>query len=770
MAREPIKQQGRLGPAQARARVFSIFEPARVDTSAAESLQGFSESVGNAAAYASQQELEAAQREREEGLRDYAAGLVRDGQRIVNGELQPIESEYYMAGVEMGRGRRRGRDVWARFADWMAENPRPGLSDEEGYNAWLERGLASAQEAAGVDPDRMSSLELNEYAGVVNQVRQRDNEQYLSQINQEAVQEQVESINSDIMAMGLEFDSENLDATYSTAQNLLARARANGLDLNAVRRSILTQFSNIARNPENMDTAILENVPTLLKTAELESVRLDLIENVQRDIETAQYEGETEVLQGVQDALQAGDAPGARILLDSANEGGRLRDETYLNWDQRVYNETNTIARRMRDAAIDRFNDASRANALMDAMSNGLAGAGVSWRQADGSVEYMSPEEVAREIEADVFSSMGRTAEAIGYLSNMTNEANLLFPAVEDHFQGIFRISQDKLETGSLSEAETALVESLMHVDPVTIGAYFEGDQFDQLMTARFLQQSGGYSPGEALAMSRDITGVLPEQRRMNHFETRARNRLASNNRTWPQFLTIDDLPFSDHFQFIDSLNIDRYTQYERNAATRAWSAEISDRAARIEQVAGREAANDYIDNAVEGTMIVNRQPVLPVGTVSGAEGSVFMTELMGYVGVRHIAPELDARERDLTDIDHPILGIRYRAENWVHRLLGREDQWNPDDPGLREAFLGELNVSSVPGGVRFELDEAAVFLSNQEIGELQSLWNSEASSRQQFDEATALQEDAPWTRGFQERLAEIIAAGNRGGSSSDYQ
>lgn len=104
---------------------------------------------------------------------------------------------------------------------------------------------------------------------------------------------------------------------------------------------------------------------------------------------------------------------------------------------------------------------------------------------------------------------------------------------------------------------------------------------------------------------------------------------------------------------------------------------------------------------------------------------------------------------------------------NW---LLGREDEWNPEDPEMRDAFLGELDVRSADGGVRFDLDEASVYLSRQDILELFSLYNSEASSRQQFDEAVALQEDAPWTRGFQERLAEIIAAGSRGGRTSDYQ
>jgi hypothetical protein len=152
--------------------------------------------------------------------------------------------------------------------------------------------------------------------------------------------------------------------------------------------------------------------------------------------------------------------------------------------------------------------------------------------------------------------------------------------------------------------------------------------------------------------------------------------------------------------------------------------------------------------------MIVNRQPVLPMAGVSGSEGSIFMTELMRQVGVRYIAPELDASYDD----------------NWVNWLLGREDEWNPEDPGLVDAFLGRLDVRSVPGGVRFDLDEASVFIPEQEIGSLFSLYNSEAVARQQYDEAVALQEDAPLTRAFQDRLAEIIAAGNRGGSASDYQ
>lgn len=707
MAREPLKQQQRFGPAQARASVFSTFAPARVDNDASRAAQNLADIAGTAAEYQGNRELETAREERDQGLRDFVSGLVQDGQRIQDGELQPIESEYYMAGVEMGRGRRRGREVWAAFQEWQAENPRPGLGSPQDYQEWLNEGLAIAQESSGIDPDVMSEAEYGEYAAVVNQVRQRDNEQFLSQLNREVRQEQLETMNSDIMALASEYDVDNPQLTYETAQNLLTRARMQGMDLNAVRQTLLTQMGNIAR--ASGDVSILENIPEgHLKTPAIESSRLSLIASVEREIESEQYENEAAILGEVQDFLQQGRVDEAQLLLDSAFDEERIRQETRNNWDQRIHNERRTWENRNRRETIETNNNARRAAAIQGAMAGGTIAAGVTYLDAEGESVRISGQEAAEIYEAGFYETRDRSVDSIAELSHITERTRLMFPSVAAHFDNILSISQERLETGSLGPAQEAAVRSLINMNENSLSLYLEGDDLDQVQTMRFLQQTGGHTPAESLALARRISTVAsPPAHLLQSRSGGIRDKLASANRTWLQWLTVDDLPLSDRFDAIDNLNIDRFNQYERNAATINWSTQIAQTAARIEEAVSREAARDYVDRVIDSTMVVNRQPVSAIGPLSGQEGTLFLNDVLPRVGLGYLAPELHAAHGD----------------EWWNVILGREGEWNPHDRDMRNALIGEVDVRSVPGGVRFEIDEASVFLSTQDMLELESVW-----------------------------------------------
>lgn len=313
MARAPIKEQGRFGPAQSRARVFSAFvQPRQPDLDTAESLAKASDALGSAGEYVAQRDAERADEERRQGLEDFVAGRIRDGQRIVEGELQPIESEFYMAGVEMGRGRQRGRRAQEAFAQWSQENQRPGLDAPEGaYQEWLERGLAESQAAAGLDPDTMTDLELSEYASRIDQVRDNDSRQQTQFLNDQARAQTQEVFMSDMM----ELSPENF---WQGFNELFARGTADGLDRSRMRRMASIQAANLAIAHRDPSLLELPDGLTHLQDAQSIQQRRELTRAVELQLDRERLENEDQIFVSAYRNILSGDFDAAERIINEA--------------------------------------------------------------------------------------------------------------------------------------------------------------------------------------------------------------------------------------------------------------------------------------------------------------------------------------------------------------------------------------------------------------------------------------------------------------------
>lgn len=714
MARSPIQEQGRFGPAESRARVFSAFvQPKQADMSAADAAGKVSGMLGQAADFQLEREVEDAEKQREQGLQDYVSGLVQDGKRIVDGEMQPIESEFYMAGVEMGRGRRRGRQVWNAFSEWAAENPRPGIGDETSYEEWIEQGLAASQESTGVDPDRLTELEMSEYAGVIDQVRQRDFEQQNGHINRQVLEENQASWESDVEAVRIEFDPTDENAQsdlYTTAQNLMARGRAMGLDTQGMRRSLLTQFTNIAEAAG--DTSVLENMPNgVLKDPQIEAARRDAIDRLESQFEAEQYENEIEQLGPIQEMLQDGRIDEAQIALDGAKEAGMIREETHLAWDQRIFNEGRQARERARNAARDRLQGSARDRALQDAQAGGTLAAGVDWVDpVTGDFMEMSPDEVATRISTSVFETMGRGPEAMAHLTNIGERSGLLFSALQSYLQRPLAISAERLaDPESLLPAQVAQIEFMLNANPTTLSSYITNpEDMAVVSTLRTLYQSGaygrepedGFAPARALAAARGIQGVVPRQGVINGFHHMFRDRLDDESQSfWPLF---------------QRSNLD-----SDNPATMQWANERANIAARIQESQGRDAAVEYMRGSVADTLVVNRRPVPAIGNIRGREGSVFMENVLTTV----------VKDKLLDD-----LRATYEP-GFLSVVLGLQGDSDPLSMEFRSAASANVDMIRESNGVRFVLEDADVYMTDQELLGLHSVWQQERQENQISEE-----------------------------------
>lgn len=736
MAERPQTQSlDRFGPAQSRAQVFSIFAPARQNHNAGKAFTDLGEITGQAADYMANKEHEDAIKERDEGLRDYVTGLVKDGQRIQDGELQPIESPYYMAGVSMGRGRRRGREVWEELTRWQADNPRPGLADGKGaqdYNEWLETGLAAAQEAAGVDPENMSDLEHSEYAGIVHQARQRDNEQHIAQMNREAIQEQMESISSDISTMGLEFDPEDVGSTYKNASHVVARARAQGLDLNAVRGQILTQLGTIAR--ETGDTSVLENVPAgVLRSPEIDARRLSMIDSVQNQIEEDRFEGQTAIFRSIQDQLHAGNFDGADQSLAMAEEAGSVNPERAMAMADRINNQRRTAQNAARAGQATRLNNLRRLEAIDDGVTNGNLAMGVTYYDGNGVAHFISPSDSAIELQAATEARMGRGADAAAYLTQVTEDTGIIFPGISAMYDNVLDIAPARLAAGQVTEAQAAFIETTINMNERTLSAYVNADQVAMFSTARFLSETSDMNPVEAFAMASRMEGVTPTNSQVSRWMGRAEDALDDvtgdplwGAGAWEQGRGVLRVPFFNnpiHWNGEEiPIGFNRDSNFDRdheNGSAQMWSVEVAETAARIAETAGAEAANSYIRYISENAMVVARQVVNPVGEMRGAIGSAYLQELTNEVGRDELAPALNAAFGD----------------DWFHFLLGEAGEFNPNDPALVNALMGNVNISNVDGGVIFEISGEAVFRSNQQLGAGFTAWRDAPTGGVQYEQ-----------------------------------
>ena len=768
MERTPTKEQSRFGPAQSRAQVFSIFSPTNPDMSKADAFQDLSDIASMGASYASEKEQRDAMEERDAGMREYAAGLVEDGQRIRDGELEPIESRYYMAGVEMGQGRRRGREVWAEFSRWTIDNPRPGLDPEEDYNEWIANGLATAQETLGYDPSSMSQAELGEYSAVVNQIRQRDSEEFVAQMNQEAIQGQIDSISSDIVSLGQGFDPATPDAIYEDASNIVALARVQGLDLEAVRGEMITQFANMSR--EHRDISILKNIPQGFLRSAASNARLqNVIDTTESQIDQDNWDGQYAVIRGIQEFIQAGDLdsaaqglaaaeeadeipPGAANTIDArihsehvrrgqaaAREADRLERQRLrdIREAQRVAERARRTAERLARASAPtaaeirrQENQHARLAATLDAVSSNTGAAGTTYLDVYGDTQAISPRELALEYQNHyVRQSGGLTAEVLSQLSTVSEQTGMVFPAVDNFVNSALNgVPIAALEGDNLTGFQQAQVDFTMQMDQNTLAAYVDDpEDLAAIQTAQFLAESGQYSPAEALGVSRRISGTVAETREHRRWSNNVLRQMDDASTfgggVGPFSPDPTDVMFSAFGIEIPSWNRRRNLDADDpDGVAIRYSAEIGDVAARIEQAAGRAAAEEYVEDTLGRTMIVNRMPVRPVGLIGGFEGGTFLNEVLVSVGVADLAPQLE---------------FAYEENLW-NQITGTAGEWNPNDPEMVAIFTGRIDTTNVEGGVVFSIDGASSFHSTEELNARFTTWSDQQALDAAADEQAA--------------------------------
>lgn len=688
MARAPVSEQSRFGPAQSRARLFSTFTPSQVDGDKALRLSQTSQTLGRAAGYATELAAEKAQEEREAGLRDFAAGLIKDGQRIVDGELQPIESEFYMAGVEMGRGRRRGREVWQKFSEIAANNPRP--DDPSDYPEWIEGSLALAQEELGIDPDELTEIEREEYANILEQVRQRDHESQLRHSNERVLEENRAAWSSDVEGLLLDFDPNDPEAQsqlYTSAQNLMSQGRATGLTPEAMRQTILTQFENLAR--QTGDVSVLQNIPNgVLMDANIRARRDDAVERVEAELRAEQYEGQGAIVRQAYDAMVTRDYGQALQILREADAAGAIQSETFMAWDARIRNAQEAAHRegiedRNRVARV-----AAREEALDAAIADGALSSGVSWVDpVSGETQFLTSDAAARYVQDRVFNSYGgRTPEAFAALTELGANTGTTFPAVSSRFERALDIPAVRLESDNgLTQADQAAIETLLSANPNELSHYIDDpDDYATVMTFRSLHSTGDYDPREAMATARRIQNVQANPRANRQYRRMILDRTDDANQTF--------------FPLFARNNLDGDSEISRQ-----WANGVADQAARIEAAIGREAALEYVEAVSKDTMVVNRQPVSGLGLsnrIRGQVGSEFLEALSYDVARELILPELDASYDD----------------SFLNRIFGRAGEFNPLDPDLLSAAAGDVEVRNVPGGMTFQIADVQIYLTNSEI------------------------------------------------------
>lgn len=309
MERTQINSQSRLGPAQSRARVFSVFEQARVDEDAGSAALALGEIAGAGAEYVGSKEIENAEKEFEEGI---VQGLINDGEQIRKGELEPSQSVYFQRGVAAGRSRavalQIGTELNQRRREAQLEGNLP--TDAEEYRKWREANLADIQANLGIDPSQLSGSVGREYAAGLMQVRQQDAASHSRYANERLMEEAYEIF--DVELSNIWREGVDLDEAVQQTSELITSRRATGLDAAQLRNRAYSAVLGEAErttNPELLEDYIAssESVqPPLLSQAQEAAMRGEIHtlrnrqrtqrRNAQLDAERAQDRIRTQAL------------------------------------------------------------------------------------------------------------------------------------------------------------------------------------------------------------------------------------------------------------------------------------------------------------------------------------------------------------------------------------------------------------------------------------------------------------------------------------------
>lgn len=253
MERSRINSQDRFAPAQSRARVFSIFTPARVDEDAGKAARTLGEIAGAGAEYAAAKEIDDAEKDLEQGI---VTGMVEDGERIRNGEIGAEESPYFRRGVQIGMARATGLQIGMELqrrreaAQFDPEIP-PVPTDTEEYVRWREEQLAEIQQEFGIDPGNLSGSVGREYASALMQARQHDGQRQTAYARRRLTEQALQSVDIEVQSIWQNSETPE-DAIEQTAQVISSRYGM-GVDSSQLRDTALNAVIAEAVNQTNPD-------------------------------------------------------------------------------------------------------------------------------------------------------------------------------------------------------------------------------------------------------------------------------------------------------------------------------------------------------------------------------------------------------------------------------------------------------------------------------------------------------------------------------------
>lgn len=443
---------------------------------------------------------------RQEGYRDFAAGIVKDQKDIQKGRLLRVNSSYYQQGVELARGRRRGQEVYLKLAEYENENPRPTDTDVDAYNEWLETGLASIQEELGVDPDELSEFELDSYVGALNELRQQDAARHLKHVDQALLAENAASFETGVMALGQKLQDGVIsqDEFLGEYQELLTRGYAQGLNVSQSKRMAYQEALRVAEATDSPD--LLKAIPDAAMDVALKSAR-------DQDAERLSAEGNARYVRD----------------LTSLVDQGKVLDESVIENDNRLTDGQKSSLRSLVRSTQRRLTG-ERARALSDAREAAaeeeaklsfinLANDGLLHLQGDfeatlptgENVKFSAKEAQAIGIQGAVenrLASLPEDQRTVPYQMQaladvLTDNRVQNYEPLQRTFGGIaVEATLEKMANGDVPPDVLETIEAAQHLPLAVLRDHLDEDDYEWYLNFRTAKALGGHGTAEAATVA----------------------------------------------------------------------------------------------------------------------------------------------------------------------------------------------------------------------------------------------------------------------------
>lgn len=572
---------------------------------------------------------------------------------------------------------------------------------QQDYEAMIEAGV-DLMDVGAVDAWRSENVQSSDSPFFSRAYRERQ-AQYDSQVEQQRLNETREDVAEAATAtLGAHLAEEASQGGWGAAMDALATSQ--DYDPAEVSRSALQHAEALAMDGQVGEVReILEHSRAGIGLSFLDdqnhstraSAILEMAVRAERGIED---QARTEILGNIQLGIVEGRYVSEAELRNSA-EFEALEDGQKASVLQSYRGSVSEAGRQH----AERVENGLRDNAVGRAIELGALSSGAVWTNSSGEAVSLSPAEAAEVVEQNILAAMGQTPAAFARLSQLSADQQIAFPALTARMSRALAIPQERLVSGDLTVGQQAAIETFMEMDPAVLPLYMANQSDLAVATvARELNRMGAYEPAEALHLAQQTRGVEADAGRLRHWREKVIDGL-------------DDATFSFPWE-------DRSQNLDGNSAiTRAWAESLAEQASRIEQVAGRRAAQDFANRIAEGTMVVNRQPLGPVGQIQGREGTEFMASVL---------IELAGGDEGLSD--------RLRVEGSPDGVLLENESYNAL---MRAADRIGFDVINTDTGIEVFDEDGPVRLGADELNAMYVEWRRERQElfaqqqQQQFEE-----------------------------------